>query len=82
VPPSAAREHVPCESPSEPPVASTIDCGEGDYRPHRRFIKDPAWGSFADTNPFLTLLSNSSAALMKALSEVKRFWPSLSVLRS
>jgi|HubBroStandDraft_6_1064221.scaffolds.fasta_scaffold610643_1 hypothetical protein len=28
------------------------------------------------------LPSNTPAALMKALSEVKRFWPSLSVLRS
>jgi hypothetical protein len=33
-------------------------------------------------NPFQMLPSNSSAALMKALSEVKLFWPSLSVLRS
>jgi hypothetical protein len=30
-------------------------------------------GSVPDTNPFLMLRSSSSAALMKALSEVKRF---------
>ena len=42
---------------------------EGDYRPHRRFIKDPAIGKFCGHEPFQVLPSNSSAALMKALSE-------------
>ena len=39
-------------------------------------------GNVADTNPLLMLRSNSSAALIKALSEANRLWPSLSVLRS
>jgi|HubBroStandDraft_6_1064221.scaffolds.fasta_scaffold71880_2 hypothetical protein len=44
--------------------------------------RTPPSGSVADTNPFQILPSNSSAALIKALSEANRLWPSLSVLRS
>jgi hypothetical protein len=39
-------------------------------------------GSVADTNPLLMLPSNSSAALMKALSHVKRFWAKAVGLRA
>jgi hypothetical protein len=83
VPPLAAREHVPCGVPQVTALmASTIGRGARNERPHCCLIQDPAIGKFCGHEPFQMLPSNSPAALMKALSEVKRFWPSLSVLRS
>ena len=76
------RESVLWFAPSEHPVAQRLTKVRATSARIAASSMTRPSGSVADTNPFQMLPSNSSAALMKALSEVKRFWLSLSVLRS